>query len=47
MKNTRTVTPARDALIDYIKHLTTEQADKIARELPRLKQLAGIEEDCA
>lgn len=31
-----------EALIDYIKHLTTEQADKIIRQMPRL--ISSIEE---
>lgn len=41
MKNTQTATPNKDALIDYILHLTPEQCEKVLERLPLLKELCG------
>lgn len=39
MKNTKTATPAKDALIDFIKKLNPEQADKLVKRMPLLELL--------
>lgn len=39
MKNAQTATPNKDALIDYILHLTPEQCEKVLERLLLLKKL--------
>lgn len=39
MKNAQTATPNKDALIDYIKHLTPAQCEELVKQLPLLKKL--------
>ena len=41
MKNTQTETPNKDALTDYILHLSPEQCEKVLERLPLLKELCG------
>ena len=40
MQNKQTATPAAEALIDYIMHMTPAQCDKLVERLPLLEQLA-------
>lgn len=44
MQNRQTATPASEALIDYIMHLTPAQCAKLVERLPLLEQLAGMTE---
>lgn len=47
MKNTQTVTPAVQALIDYIMSLTPEQVNKALASLDSLKQALANEKEVA
>lgn len=41
-ETTKTAPPARDALIDFIKNLTPEQADKLVKRMPLLELLPTL-----
>lgn len=41
-ETTKTATPAKDALIDFIKKLTPEQADKLVKRMPLLELLPTL-----
>lgn len=42
MQNRQTATPASEALIDYIMHLTPAQCAKLVERLPMLERLVRM-----